>query len=715
MLAVASTVCAQDEAPLNFEDHILPTFREYCIGCHRGSRARNGFEAGSVAALLEGGSSGAGIIPGDASGSLVYQLVARTRQPYMPYEDDPMPAELVETLRRWIDEGARETGRSEPLVRKPTLALAPVVPSADNRPAVPAMPPAELTRDPAWWSPRGTAVTAITASPWAPLVAVAGHRQVVLYDARSWALLGVLDHPEGAVQALRSSRDGTLLIAGGGRAGDSGRVVGWDVATSRRVFEIGTEPDAVLAADVSNDHALVALGGPDSVVRVHDVGSGAVLYEREDHTDWITALAFSPDGVLLATADRAGGVFVWEAVTGREFHELPPLGGMVTAMTWRADSMVVTVAGDDGAVRSFEMQGGSQVASFPAGAGVLDLATTPDGRLVTAARTPAARITDARGGGAVTLPAMSGLTTAVAAIGAFVVCGDTTGDVGVFENGTRIATLAVNPDPPALRRVRDVTARIARLEALLPDLEAAATAARAPIATLEAAATTNAAALDEARSVTGATAADVDRLAGQLGPARITEQAAGARRADADALLADLDARLAAALDRAAVAEAAMLATLAQTLETETETQDETSAALRKRLEGETAIARLAATDVADLEISRALAAAAQARHAAIHDALAAALAHLADEHAAAVAESQRRADAERRLLEAANEIALQLDAAHALAANEAAALAEARSGLASARTEAAAAAAAWETRRHAIEAAGGRVRANID
>ena len=93
----------------------------------------------------------------------------------------------------------------------------------------------------------------------------------------------------------------------------------YDVTTGKRVTEIGDEVDIVLAADISPDHKLVALGGPSKLVRVYATADGSVVREIKKHTDWVTAVEFSPDGVLLATGDRNGGLFAWEAGTGREF------------------------------------------------------------------------------------------------------------------------------------------------------------------------------------------------------------------------------------------------------------------------------------------------------------------------------------------------------------------------------------------------------------
>ena len=94
----------------------------------------------------------------------------------------------------------------------------------------------------------------MAASPWAPLVAVGGHKQVLLYRTTDHHLLGVLPFPEGTIHVLKFTRNGDILLAGGGRGGQSGLAVGFDVKTGERIFEVGKEYDAVLAADISPDH-----------------------------------------------------------------------------------------------------------------------------------------------------------------------------------------------------------------------------------------------------------------------------------------------------------------------------------------------------------------------------------------------------------------------------------------------------------------------------
>ena len=79
------------------------------------------------------------------------------------------------------------------------------------------------------YTPRAAAVTALAASPWAPLVAVAGQKQIVLYNSDTAQLLGVLPFPEGMPHVLKFSRSGALLLAGGGRGGQAGASCVYDV------------------------------------------------------------------------------------------------------------------------------------------------------------------------------------------------------------------------------------------------------------------------------------------------------------------------------------------------------------------------------------------------------------------------------------------------------------------------------------------------------
>ncbi len=370
----------------------------------------------------------------------------------MPPNSAKIPDAEIELIRKWIEGGALENSGSVATAKaKPKFEFK-LDPASLGKPAgTPAMPE-NLSTEPFVPQAKPSAVVAMAASPWAPLVAIAGHKQVLLYRTTDLHLVGVLPFPEGTIYVLKFSRNGDLLLAGGGRGGQSGLAVAWDVKKGKRVFEVGKEYDVVLAADISPDHGQVALGGPSKVVRVYNTADGSLAYEMRKHTEWITAVEFSPDGVLLATGDRNNGLIVWEAQTGREFYDLRGHQAAITDVSWRLDSNVVASSSEDGTVQLWEMENGGNIKSFGAhGGGVASVRFAKDGRLLTTGRDRVVRLWDQNGGKQREFEPFGDL--ALEAVFSHdeskVIAADWTGEIRVWDakDGRRLANLAVNPAP----------------------------------------------------------------------------------------------------------------------------------------------------------------------------------------------------------------------------------------------------------------------------
>jgi hypothetical protein len=309
---------AKATAKINYQEHVSAVFKNRCNSCHNADKQKGGLNLEDYGSTMRGGGSGAVVEPGDLEASSLWLQVTHQDQPFMPPNSPKLPDAELEVIKGWIEAGAPETSGSVVAVKaKPKFEFK-LDPSAMGKPAGPAAMPESLPTEPVVVSARPTAIVAMASSPWAPVVAVAGHKQVLLYGMDGHRLAGVLPFPEGTIHVLKFSRNGSLLLAGGGRGGQSGLAVVFDVKTGKRVFEIGKEYDAVLAADISPDHGQVALGGPSKILRVYNTADGELLFEQKKHTDWITAIEFSPDGVLLASGDRSNGLVVWESFTGRE-------------------------------------------------------------------------------------------------------------------------------------------------------------------------------------------------------------------------------------------------------------------------------------------------------------------------------------------------------------------------------------------------------------
>ena len=76
--------------------------------------------------------------------------------------------------------------------------------------------PQDVLLDPPVLAARASSVNAMAASPWAPLLAVTGQRQVLLFDTNTLELAGVLPFLEGDPVSLAFTPNARYLIVGGG-------------------------------------------------------------------------------------------------------------------------------------------------------------------------------------------------------------------------------------------------------------------------------------------------------------------------------------------------------------------------------------------------------------------------------------------------------------------------------------------------------------------
>jgi WD40 repeat protein len=461
-LALPAFLGAQPARHPNYDDDVKPIFARYCFACHNASEMRSGLNLEAYSGVLKGGGSGDAVIPGRAASSLLYKAVAREEgAPQMPLGNPKIPDAALATIRDWIAGGLLETATSQP--KGPIGPSLDFKPTALNKPSgEPAMPQSlpPFTLDQPL---RAHPVTALAVSPWAPLAAVAGHQRIYLYNLDQHASAGELAFPEGVPYVLRFSRDGSTLLAAGGHAVQSGKVVLFDVRTGKRLGVFGDEKDVVLAADLSPDGKLLALGGPSKIVKVFSVADGRELYQIKKHTDWITALEFSPDGTRLATGDRSGGIFLWEATSGGSAGNLADHKDSITSLSWRGDSQLLASASEDGQIIVWNAGDGFPVATIakahtpkpgpqaygtPQG-GVLSVQFTSDGRIVSVGRDSTVRIWSAGGKPQGASPAAGALLTKVASSpdGKLSIAGDYQGKLMICSGG---ATLTCStPASPA--------------------------------------------------------------------------------------------------------------------------------------------------------------------------------------------------------------------------------------------------------------------------
>jgi hypothetical protein len=93
---------------VDFESDVWPILQEKCVTCHGPLDDFGKLRLDSKERILKGGERGKALVPGKPEESLMY---TRTSLPpddldIMPAEGEPLDKDQVETIRRWIAEGA---------------------------------------------------------------------------------------------------------------------------------------------------------------------------------------------------------------------------------------------------------------------------------------------------------------------------------------------------------------------------------------------------------------------------------------------------------------------------------------------------------------------------------------------------------------------------------------------------------------------------------
>jgi WD40 repeat protein/DNA-binding SARP family transcriptional activator len=268
----------------------------------------------------------------------------------------------------------------------------------------------------------------VTASPDGTLVATgSNHGEVTLWNVATREPEGPplrIGHPSGTPAFSPDSR--LLVTPAGGYAltsplDTSESVLVWDVVTRERVdLPLSGHTTAVNAAAFSPDGHILATGGNDSTVVLHNAATGATLGQLPTGS-YVTALEFSPDGQRLGVGTQAGDSQIYDVTTRQRLVSLPgssvvsrlrfsPDGRRVatlsdTAQIWNAatfepiaapmnpqvgpingafspDGGTLAIAGDGGFVALWDPDGHARIAEPIPGSSPLGGVFSPDGKLI---------------------------------------------------------------------------------------------------------------------------------------------------------------------------------------------------------------------------------------------------------------------------------------------------------------------------------------------
>ena len=119
-----------------------------------------------------------------------------------------------------------------------------------------------------------------------------------------------------------------------------------DVALGRQRWALRQTRKHAVA--ISPDGRLVATGGSDKRISIHETATAAHVHELSGHGDVVRALAFSPDGRLLASGGDDLTLRLWDVASGRPELVLTGHRASIQLVRFSADGTRLHSLADDG-------------------------------------------------------------------------------------------------------------------------------------------------------------------------------------------------------------------------------------------------------------------------------------------------------------------------------------------------------------------------------
>lgn len=369
------------DAPPDFNQHIAPILKRYCVGCHNTKDAESKLVLETYAQMMKGGENGKIVQPGNLAKSKLVAMIERKTEPFMPPEGSEAPsAQQIALIKAWIKAGAKGPTSIGPNTK--TLVT-------------PKIKPIGRVRKP---------INAAAYSPDGKQIAIARHGIVEIADARGLKTRNTLTGHAGNVTAVAFSRDGKRLFSAAGEPGLYGEVSIWKTAGWKRLKKLRGHSDSLYSLAVSPNGRILATGSYDRTIQLWDTTTGAKLRTLAGHNGPINRLAFHPRGTILASASGDRTVKLWNVATGKRLDTLgEPTKGQ-NAVAFSPDGRLVVAGGIDNRIRVWRIQKDGRegtnplvVSRFAHEASILNLVFSADGKtLVSSGEDKTVKLWDTR-------------------------------------------------------------------------------------------------------------------------------------------------------------------------------------------------------------------------------------------------------------------------------------------------------------------------------
>lgn len=296
---------------------VQPILDRNCTSCHQPAVQQSDLDLTTYARFQAGGKRGPAFMPGSPEQSLVIQFITAALKPSMPFDQPPLAAHDIATLRDWIASGARDDSPPD------TTSSGPVI---YHQPPV---------------------ITALRFAPDGQTLAVSGNREVLLHRADGSGVVKRLPGKADRILSIAFSADGSLMIAGGGTPARFGEIQFWDPREGTLLRAAEATSDTLFGASLSPDASKVAVGCADNTVRAFDTATGKELYKISTHENWVLGTTFGIDSKRLVSVGRDRAAKLIDASAGQFLENVNQLHGELAAVARHPKADEIVIGGED--------------------------------------------------------------------------------------------------------------------------------------------------------------------------------------------------------------------------------------------------------------------------------------------------------------------------------------------------------------------------------
>jgi WD40 repeat protein len=303
----------------SFHTEVQPLLQKHCAGCHQPASKSAGLDLTTFSDFQKGGRRGPAFVAGQPDESLTIKYLIAAVQPRMPLGKPALSEAEINTFREWIRDGAKDDTPS-------------ATSGETNKPTVYFQPPV---------------INSLRFSPDGQSLAVSGNREILIHSLAGTAPPKRLQGKAERILSLAYSKDGKLLVAGGGTPARFGEVQVWDPNEAKLLRSATLTSDTLFGASLAPDASRIAVGAADNTVHVFETASGKELYKIGNHEDWVLSTIFGADSKRFVSVSRDRAAKINDAASGAFLENANLLKTELYAVSRHPSKDVIVIGGED--------------------------------------------------------------------------------------------------------------------------------------------------------------------------------------------------------------------------------------------------------------------------------------------------------------------------------------------------------------------------------